>query len=484
MTKHVFTLFFFLLFTSAFADKNSVVVDSLKLKIRTSKSDSSICYWSDVLAKEYSGINPDSGIFYATQSLKIAKKINKHEYVVDACVSLGIIYRERGEYNTALNYLHEALKLIEDENIDKWYLERVYAALNLAYTEQGNYTVGIEYGFKSLHEIEKSGDTMNMALANNNLANTFFNLKQYEKALKHYKIALVYAVKVKHIYGQSLLNGNLGSVYYEMEKMDSAKIFFDKSLELCKAVEDITGEAIAYGNIGSYYQKKGDNKLAIEYFQKAEKIFDELKMQPNLSDMYYNMATSYLDLKIYNSSLQYAEKSLVIAEKMGSYPHKQQSHLALKNVYEKLNNTPKAYYHYQQYIACKDSIFNEENRKEQFKSELIYEYNKKHYADSLNQSLITKMQQEELSHEKEKTETQRKFTYAAIAGFLLMLVLAMYIFKGYKDKQKANKIIEFQKDLVEAKQKEIIDSIHYAKRIQQSMFPNDVYIQKHLKAKK
>jgi hypothetical protein len=45
-----------------------------------------------------------------------------------------------------------------------------------------------------------------------------------------------------------------------------------------------------------------------------------------------------------------------------------------------------------------------------------------------------------------------------------------------KQKQEA----EYQKYLVEEKQKEIIDSIKYAKRIQQSLLPTDKYIGKSL----
>ena len=41
--------------------------------------------------------------------------------------------------------------------------------------------------------------------------------------------------------------------------------------------------------------------------------------------------------------------------------------------------------------------------------------------------------------------------------------------------------VEQQKQLVEEKQKEILDSIHYAKRIQQSQLPNEQYIEKTLK---
>lgn len=482
----ILTTLLFYASNKTLAQENNVI-DSLKQTVYQQTTDSARCYWYDVLAKEYASIQPDSGILYANRSLSLAKSLNIPGYEIDAYVTLGIIYRERGEFNKALDGLHKALKIISDKKLKRTYYKRVYSSLNLAYTEQGNYTAGIEYGFKTLHEMEIDNDTMAMALANNNLANTFFQLKQYDKAMKHYKVALRYALLIKHEYGQSLLNGNIGSVFYEMKKYDSAKIHFEKALELCKKVEDISGEAIAYGNLGSYYQIKGQNQTAIELFEKAEKIFEEMQMQPNQADMFFNLATSYLYLKDYKRSLEFAKRSLDMAKKIESLPHQQQAHEALKNAYEKSNNIPLAYHHYQEYIKARDSIYTEESKKEQFKAEVLYEYDKKKYADSLSQNLIAQIQKQELEKEKEKTETQRRFTIFSLLGLVLALTLAGFIFKGYKDKQKANLIIseqkkevELQKDVIEAKNTEIIDSIEYAKRIQTSLLPTEVYIEKTL----
>ncbi len=269
----ILTTLLFYASNKTLAQENNVI-DSLKQTVYQQTTDSARCYWYDVLAKEYASIQPDSGILYANRSLSLAKSLNIPGYEIDAYVTLGIIYRERGEFNKALDGLHKALKIISDKKLKRTYYKRVYSSLNLAYTEQGNYTAGIEYGFKTLHEMEIDNDTMAMALANNNLANTFFQLKQYDKAMKHYKVALRYALLIKHEYGQSLLNGNIGSVFYEMKKYDSAKIHFEKALELCKKVEDISGEAIAYGNLGSYYQIKGQNQTAIELFEKAENFHE------------------------------------------------------------------------------------------------------------------------------------------------------------------------------------------------------------------
>ncbi|MBP9794238.1 MAG: hypothetical protein KBC56_09600, partial [Flavobacterium sp.] len=87
----------------------------------------------------------------------------------------------------------------------------------------------------------------------------------------------------------------------------------------------------------------------------------------------------------------------------------------------------------------------------------------------------------------EKQATQRNYL---LLGIALLLLFSIYIYRGYKQKQKANEIIalqkeevEMQKTLVEEKQKEILDSIHYAKRIQESLLPTEKYIERVLKKK-
>ena len=64
-----------------------------------------------------------------------------------------------------------------------------------------------------------------------------------------------------------------------------------------------------------------------------------------------------------------------------------------------------------------------------------------------------------------------------------MVMFSIFIFRSYRAKQKINKellvkneIIAEQKHEVEEKQKEILDSIRYAKRIQMSLLASDKYI--------
>ncbi len=115
-------------------------------------------------------------------------------------------------------------------------------------------------------------------------------------------------------------------------------------------------------------------------------------------------------------------------------------------------------------MALKDIIYNVEKNKELTRHELNYEFEKKETAAK--------------SAQEKKDAVAKLILYSVSAGFGLVLLLAVFIFRSYRQKQKANVIINEQKMLVEEKQKEILDSIYYAKRIQNAHLPNEKYINK------
>jgi hypothetical protein len=121
----------------------------------------------------------------------------------------------------------------------------------------------------------------------------------------------------------------------------------------------------------------------------------------------------------------------------------------------------------------RDSVLSEQNQKAAVQKEMQYIYEKKTVADSIKN--VEQVRVEALKHEQEISR-QRSYTYGGIIGFILMLIIAIISFRAFSNKRKANKEIEAQKQLLEDKQKEIIDSITYAKRIQQSHMPTERYI--------
>ncbi len=69
----------------------------------------------------------------------------------------------------------------------------------------------------------------------------------------------------------------------------------------------------------------------------------------------------------------------------------------------------------------------------------------------------------------EKEQTQR---YGLYGGVVLLLVFGAFMLNRVQVTRKQKRIIEHQKEIVEEKQKEIVDSINYAQRIQSAILPD------------
>jgi serine phosphatase RsbU (regulator of sigma subunit) len=99
-----------------------------------------------------------------------------------------------------------------------------------------------------------------------------------------------------------------------------------------------------------------------------------------------------------------------------------------------------------------------------------------------------KAQTNQIKEQQFVLKTQKSILYVSIGVILLISILAFISYKNFRQKKKANielvqqkKEVELQKELVEEKNKEITDSITYAKRIQKALLANDKLLDNHLK---
>jgi hypothetical protein len=76
---------------------------------------------------------------------------------------------------------------------------------------------------------------------------------------------------------------------------------------------------------------------------------------------------------------------------------------------------------------------------------------------------------------------KQKIIIYSVCGILIMVIgFAVFAYRSFRQKQKANIEITRQKHVIEEKQKEILDSIHYAKRIQTALMSPEKHIAREL----
>ncbi len=114
-----------------------------------------------------------------------------------------------------------------------------------------------------------------------------------------------------------------------------------------------------------------------------------------------------------------------------------------------------------------------DNQKLILKNQMLSDFERETTADSVRTAGERKIMESQLQH-------ARTRSYALYGGLALVLIFAFIMFNRFRVTRKQKFIIEHQKQIVEAKQKEILDSIIYAKRIQQSLLPTEKYIEKNV----
>jgi hypothetical protein len=175
-----------------------------------------------------------------------------------------------------------------------------------------------------------------------------------------------------------------------------------------------------------------------------------------------------------------AEQGYNMAQELGYPEMLRNSSEVLSRIYRHTGDYKKALEMHILFKQMSDSLNSENHRKASIQKAFQFEYDKKLAADSVRSLQERKVHELELYREK----SQRNYLYA---GLGLLITLAGFIFQRFRVTRKQNKIIEEQKKAVDSayallheKNKEVLDSIHYAKRIQDSFLPTNKFLESKL----
>ncbi|MDX2173788.1 MAG: tetratricopeptide repeat protein [Bacteroidota bacterium] len=428
-------------FISISAQKNNAI-DSLKTLYNNSKSDSAKIKTLLSIYYAYSHINIDSSRVYAMKIYHVANKTSNNKNLGISNHILGISYMAVGESKKNINHQFIALK---------------YAEL--------------------------SKDTVLIVKIYNSIANCYASQKKIDFALMYYEKAFELA-KIINSEKISVILMNMGNIYYEKgyytDDFSKAYTYYLESLKYAKQERNVDQISTVLSNLSLVYCDDKKFNEALKCLNESLRLTDSLNLVENKIEIYYSIGRVKAGLKSYDEALVNYNKSLSYAFKMKNKDFISDNYLSMADVYAEKGEYKSAYELYKKYKATEDSLVNVASINELNELQTKYESAKKQKENEL---LTT---QNKLSTQKIKQ--QKIISYFIISALILALGLAYFIFRGLKNQRMANRIIskqkqevERQKQLVEEHQKEILDSIHYAKRIQQSLLPTKKYLDKTIK---
>lgn len=356
-------------------------------------------------------------LFFILSNIVFAQ--TKH---IDSLIAQSKYYDVINELTPINNDLHDTEKV------------KVYSNLIIAYfyimnLNKAEYYTLLNYNLlKKLNKLEEANKTI-MLLGIIYLSNSKFSESKYylDKALKTTKnkdyINCIYSAYINY--------------YLYTNKYDSCMYYINYELNEKYNLEYIN---LALANL---YNKQNNSKMAINTYNKTLRLTKDINI---INQCYYNIAVlTKSNTKIAHTYLDSMSINL-IDFKISKFE-------VLLELFKKDNKIDSLYFYTNQLIKLKDSTSKMNvNEKTQ---QLSAEFNSKYHVQEAENEIIIKQKQEH-------------FLNAVIIVCLFIILFVIICFVWIK-KQKEQK--ELLANVLEEKNKEITDSINYAKGIQQSILP-------------
>ncbi len=274
----------------------------------------------------------------------------------------------------------------------------------------------------------------------------------------------------------------------ENKEYTLAYAYFSKALQLYLKLKDKDGVATIYSNYGKLFENEQKTDSSLFYNQKALLVYQQIEKLEGQAIAYLAIANNYYQLNRLNDAIDYGIKGFKLSKDLGSLELQLDIEGLLGDCYEKKRDHENALIHFKNYLVLKDSIFNAEKNNELTRYQLKYEFEKKADADSIKNLQAQNIRDTQIQLQKAQLNQEKTKGYMLYGGLLVLVLFGVYMINRFNasQKQKAiieqqNELVKKQKELVESKNKEVMDSINYAKRIQQSILPTSKYIESSLK---
>lgn len=423
-------------YTIAVSKLRKIQVNHLTNYLETTTDDLSKCKIYNALCWVYFNSDPPKSMEYAKLQQPLAEKSGNQDAVINSYDNLAYLYQGFSENEKAITYMLKALKVKEELN-DITGISTSLAGLAGVYYKMNNFKLALNYFNQSLEIENKTEKSSNEGYVR-----------------------------------QGAIIGNIGLCYVGLGEIDKGLENYLKAVELYieHGLEESNGSF--YGNIGLIYLKdKQDYKQALTYLKKAALLHEKNEDIAALSTAYGGLCEVYSIQNDFANALIYGKKALKnakLSEDKGSILEANKS-LAL--VFYNNKDYQLAYEYIKAAFEVKDSIFNETSSQQIAEMQTKYDTEKKETENNL---LKTKQALDKAALDKKATQQ-----YILLIGLGLTLIIVFYVVYSLNEKKKINKLLNTKNQIIEEKNKDITDSINYAKRIQGAILPEENLILAH-----
>lgn len=402
-------------------------------------------------------------------------------------------------------------------------LARSYINIGRVYYYQDNWAQALDWDLKGLKVYEQIGDDKGIADSYRNIANVYLNQDQMEKSTEYYNKGMTIYRKLEDKKGIANCMRGIAGNYLEEGKLDSVEPILRDAYVLYSEINDVKNQSTVISMLGRVFKEKNLPDSALNYFNQALVMKEKLGDKKGVAIIYFNVGEILMQQKKYSLAERSLLKGEAVASEIKTLDIQNKCYGLLSEIYAINKSFEKAYTYHVKYKISGDSLFSKSQTQKQTELEMQFAFEKERELARAEQEKIDAVKAGEIK----QARMMRNISFAGL-GLAFAFIVLIYI--NYRNKKKANALLMRQKAEIEQKnqmlnqqneeiksqrdeletqskflmkqgdkivkqnekireqmaivnhqKKEIMDSIHYAKRIQMAILPPNEFISHYLK---
>ena len=327
---------------------------------------------------------------YAEELITLSKRLDNNLYLYRGYLQKGNKKRLTGDLEEALAAYFLSGEAAKKANFLKGE-GTVYTAIADIYSISNNHTNARIYYTKAIATLRLSKDSIAIASAISNAGDEFLNKKIYDSALLYFRESEIIFEKINYLIGKAYSQGNIGMVYANIGQSNLAEKNINEAIRILEELEDYYPICVYLISMSDIYLKRGDKKTAMNYAQRSLGLAQQYELKDQISD----------------------------------------ANLKLSELYERAGNTGESFRYYKNHIAFRDSVNNIKSVQKMADLRTDFEVSKKQVEVDL------------LSLQK---RNQRIIVFATTIALVLIFLLAIGLYRRNTFIKRTNIIIQEEKN--------------------------------------
>ncbi len=408
--------------------------------------------------------NAGAGDTLETYFKKIPRDSSGVRLLIDASDEIALV-----DVRTSVRLVEEALAIAKETGNRRSVRDAMYT-LGVRHMNQGDYVKASGFLFPALALSDSLGDDEGRLRSLNSIGNLYAHQDQLAAAAPYYEKALALARKTKNRTREGIIVGNLGNIYYmqsqgEPQFLDKSLEYYNAALAIAEEYRDTIRQITVLNNMAMLY---GDKKMYGEALRVLDRVMGMILLQHDSADLvfaYANYGRVYRDKEEYDKAIESFTRALNTAQLMNYRDMVAENYRSLAICYELKGDFTTAYRYQVLHTQLGDSLINATNTG---------------IITDLKNKIENERRENEINELKQKNEIadlagsrQNLYLAISIGGLVALGGFAFLLFNRARVKERANQQLGNQNLIIAQKNKDITDSINYARRIQESLLASE-----------